>query len=175
MQTGLIHIYTGEGKGKTTSAVGLSVRALSHGLRVCYSCFNKKPTKYGNTEVESLEKLGAEIIVFTGGHPSFNKTITKEEYKVQTQKGIETLDKLVHQEHFDMLIMDEILISVIDGFLEEYRLIEFVKNKPESLELVMTGRGATGQLIELADYVSEIKKIKHPMDKGITSREGIEF
>ena len=175
METGLIHIYTGEGKGKTTSAVGLGVRALSHGFKVCYSWFNKKPAKYGNTEVESLEKLGAKIIGTTNEHPSFNKMLTKEEYKIQTNNSFNALDKLIRNEHFDMLIMDEILISVRDGFLEESKLVDFIKNKPGSLELVMTGRGATDQLIELADYVSYIKKIKHPIDKGITSREGVEF
>ncbi|MFC2097245.1 cob(I)yrinic acid a,c-diamide adenosyltransferase [Bacteroidota bacterium] len=175
MKTGLVHIYTGNGKGKTTSSVGLAVRALSHGLNVCYSYFNKNPEKYGNTEIESLKKLGAKVIACTNGHPSFDKSITKEDHKIQTQKGIETLDKLIHTEQFDLLIMDEILISVRDGFITENCLIEFVKNKPNSLELVLTGRGATNKLIELADYVSEIKEIKHPMNKGVTSRKGIEF
>ncbi|MCK5135210.1 MAG: cob(I)yrinic acid a,c-diamide adenosyltransferase [Bacteroidales bacterium] len=175
MRTGLIHIYTGEGKGKTTSAVGLGVRALSHGLRVCYSYFNKKPAEYGDTEIGSLEKLGAKIIEATNEHPSSNKMVTKEEHKIQTQNSFNALDRLIHNEHFDMLIMDEILISVRDGFLEENKLVEFIKNKPISLELIMTGRGATDQIIELADYVSYIENVKHPFDKGITSREGIEF
>ncbi len=74
-----------------------------------------------------------------------------------------------------MLIMDEILVSVRDEFLEEAVLIEFIKNKPENLELVMTGRGATNRLIEISDYVSNIEKIKHPMDNGVMGREGIEF
>lgn len=159
MQTGLVHIYTGEGKGKTTSAVGLGVRALSHGLSVCYSYYNKKPAQYGDTEIVSLEKLGA-IIIGTSN---------------DIQNSFIDTEELIHNEHFDMLIMDEILISVRDGFLEENRLVEFIKNKPMSLELIMTGRGATDQLIELADYVSNIENVKHPLDKGITSREGIEF
>jgi len=174
-ETGLIHIYTGSGKGKTTSAVGLALRALSHGYKVCFSIFNKHPEKYGVTEIKSLEKLGVKIIRLTSEHPFFNKSITKESHKAQSENGIAALETLVHTEHFDMLIMDEILITIRDGFLEEERLIEFVKNKPQSLELVMTGRGATNQLIALADYVSEIKSIKHPIDKGITSRKGIEY
>ena len=174
-RTGLVHIYTGSGKGKTTSAVGLALRTLSHGYKVCYSIFNKFPGKYGNTEIKSLEKLGVKIIRLTGEHPSFNKSITKESHQAQSENGIAVLETLVNAEHFDMLIMDEILITIRDGFLEEERLIEFIKNKPQSLELVMTGRGATNQLIALADYVSEIKSIKHPFDKGITSRKGIEY
>jgi cob(I)alamin adenosyltransferase len=175
MEKGLVHVYTGNGKGKTTSAVGLTVRALSHGKKACYSYFNKKPAKYGYTEIESLKKLGAEILGFTDGHPSFDKSITKEKHKIQTQKGIETLKELILNNNFDMLIMDEILISVRDGFLEEALLIEFIKNKPKSLELVMTGRGATNKIIEIADYVCNIEKIKHPMDNGVMGREGIEF
>ena len=175
MQTGLIHIYTGEGKGKTTSAVGLGVRALSHGLSVCYSYFNKIPAQYGDTEIVSLEKLGAKIIGTTNGHPSFNKMSIKEDYKMHIQNSFREMEKLIRNNHFDMLIMDEILISVRDGFLEENKLVEFIKNKPMSLELIMTGRGVTDQLIELADYVSHIENVKHPFDKGITSREGIEF
>lgn len=175
MENGLVHVYTGDGKGKTTSAVGLAVRALSHGKKVCYSYFNKKPAKYGYTEIESLKKLGAEILGLTDEHPFFNKLITKEEHKIQTQAGVETLKKLILSNNFDMLIMDEILISVRDEFLEEELLIEFIKNKPKNLELVMTGRGATNKIIEIADYVSNIEKIKHPMDNGVMSREGIEF
>lgn len=175
MENGLIHIYTGNGKGKTTSAVGLAVRALGHGKKVCYSYFNKKPAKYGYTEIESLKKLGAKILGLSDEHPFFNKLITKEEHKIQTQKGVETLKELIMSNSFDMLIMDEILISIRDEFLDEEQLIEFIKNKPKNLELVMTGRGATNKIIEIADYVSNIEKIKHPMDNGVMSREGIEF
>ena len=175
MKTGLIHIYTGDGKGKTTCSVGLGVRALSHNLKVCYSYFNKNPEKYGYTEIDSLEKLGARVISCTKGHPSFDKSLTIDDHKIQTQKSIEALDKIIHSEQFDLLIMDEIIISIRDGFIDESVIIEFIKNKPRSLELIMTGRGASKKLIELADYVSELKEVKHPMNQGIFSRKGIEF
>jgi len=175
MKTGLIHIYTGEGKGKTTSAVGLGIRALSHGLKVCYSYYNKQPELYGDTELVSLEKLGARIIRTTTGHPSFEKMGILEVYKLQTQSCFGNMKRLIFKEHFDLLILDEILISVRDGFLEESKLLEFIKNKPATLELVMTGRGASEQLIELADYVSYIESVKHPFEQGISSREGIEY
>ncbi len=175
MQKGLVHIYTGTGKGKTTSSVGLAVRAISHNKNVCYSFFNKNPSKYGYTEVNTLEKLGAKIVGITKGHPSFNKKIIIEEHKQETIKGFDELVKLVTSEHIDLLIMDEINISVRDGYLPEEHLISFMKNKPEHLELVLTGRGATQNLIEHADYVSVIEAVKHPMNNGIPSREGIEF
>jgi len=172
---GLVHVYTGNGKGKTTTAVGLAVRALGFGLKVCYASFHKNPDKYGYHEIAVLDKLGAKVLVFAKGHPHLDKTLDEKEIISDVEKGISTLRNLIKNEHFDMLIMDEILISVRDGYLEEAKLIEFIDNKPENLELVLTGRGATCAVIEKADYVSEICKIAHPFDKGITSRGGIEF
>ena len=172
---GLIHIYTGNGKGKTTTAVGLAVRAIGYGLMVCYTSFHKNPDKYGYHEIAVLEKLGAKVLVFAKGHPHLDKTLDENEIRTDVAKGIETLSELIKTEKFDLLIMDEILISVRDGYLEEAKLLEFIDNKPENLELVLTGRGATCAVIEKADYVSEICKIAHPFDKGITSRGGIEF
>ena len=99
----------------------------------------------------------------------------KEEYKEHTRNSFSDMKKLIQNEHFDMLIMDEILISTRDGFLEENKLIEFIKSKPQTLELVMTGRGASEELIELADYVSYIENVKHPFAQGIASRKGIEY
>ena len=175
MKTGFTHIYTGEGKGKTTSSVGLAVRALAHGLKVCYSYFNKKPSKYGVTEVDFLEKLGAVVFWADAQHPSFNKLVTKESHSELTNKNFENLNKFIVENNFDLLIMDEILISVRDDFMKEKSLIDFIKNKPKKLELVLTGRGATESIIDLADYVSDIQMVKHPYQKGIKSRKGIEF
>lgn len=174
-KTGLIHIYTGDGKGKTTASVGLAVRALGRDFKVCYSYFHKRPEKYGYTEIKQLEKLGAKIYGFTKGHPFFEKEVTTEMLKEQCLEALDVLKENVFNSEYDMLIMDEIMISVRDGFLEEKKLIDFIKNKPETLELVLTGRGATENIINLADYVSNVTKVKHPIDKNITSRKGIEF
>ena len=172
---GLIHIYTGDGKGKTTSAVGLGIRALGHDMKVCYSYFHKQPEKYGYTEINQLEKLGAQIYGFAKGHPFCNKELKAETLEKECLEGIEILKKEVFEGDFNLLIMDEILISVRDGYLPEEKLIDFIKSKPENLELVMTGRGATPKTIELADYVSNVTKVKHPYDNKITSRKGIEY
>ncbi len=172
---GLIHIYTGNGKGKTTSAVGLATRALGHGLKVCYSSFHKRPELYGYNEIQSLRKLNAKVLNFAKGHPHLDKSLDTNVIKKEAHEAIDTLSDLLKKEYFDLLIMDEILISVRDGYLAEEALIEFVKNKPENLELILTGRGATKNLIDLADYVSEINDIKHPYNNGIQSRKGIEF
>ncbi len=175
METGLIHIYTGEGKGKTTAAVGLAVRALSHGLKVCYVNFNKGGGEYVNTEVDTLEKLGAKVIVATDQHPAFNADISVEANSKQSLNALSYINELVHSNNFDMLILDEILISVRDCFIEEEVLTSFMEQKPKGLELVLTGRDATDNVIMLSDYVSEIVKNKHPYDSGVFSREGIEY
>ncbi len=191
MGTGYIHIYTGTGKGKTTAAVGLAVRALGHGLKVTYVHFMKQPDVYGYTEIDGLKKLG-----FTDGHPFCNKSLTTELLREQMHEAMiafcnkslttELLREQMHEAMIalkdylqasppDLLILDEILITVRDGFLEEEALLRLIGQKPNDTELVMTGRGATEKLIACADYVSEIQKIKHPFDRGITSREGIEY
>ena len=151
------------------------MRAIGFGLKVCYSSFHKNPDKYGYHEIAVLDKLGAKVLVFAKGHPHLDKTLDENKIRADVAEGIETLTELLKAEKFDMLIMDEILISVRDGYLEEAKLLEFIDSKPENLELILTGRGATCAVIEKADYVSEICKIAHPYDKGITSRGGIEF
>ena len=173
--SGLIHIYTGEGKGKTTASVGLAVRALSHGMNVCYVHFNKQPELYGYNEIQSLQKLGVKVLGFTNGHWSFNSSVTKQSSRNDVLSGLAALEKYIQTENPDLLILDEILISVRDGVIEESELIEFISGKPAHLELVMTGRNASDGLIEIADYVSYIQKVKHPFDRKIYSREGIEY
>lgn len=175
MNTGLVHIYTGEGKGKTTAAVGLAVRVLGHGMTVCYAHFNKRPELYGYHEIQSLQKLGATILGFTEGHWSFNPKVTRESSREDVKNGLIQLRGFIQGKTPDLLILDEILISVRDGVLAEDELLEFIAQKPAKLELVLTGRGATDGLIKVADYVSYIQKVKHPFDRKIYSREGIEF
>lgn len=172
---GLIHIYTGDGKGKTTAAVGLATRALGGGLRVCYCSFHKCPEKYGYTEIDSLRKLGAIVENFAKGHPHLDKSIDEEEIKREVPQAITKLKDMLEREHYDLLIMDEILISVRDNYLEETVLLDFIDNKPISTELVLTGRGATEAVMQRADYITFCKKIKHPYDQGVRSRKGIEF
>lgn len=173
--TGLVHIYTGDGKGKTTAAIGLATRALGGGLQVCYVSFHKRPQLYGYTEMDSLRTLGATVINLAQGHPHLDRSIDATVIAQEAAQGLKQISELIAEKHFDLLIMDEIIISVRDEYIEEDILVDFVTNKPAHLELVITGRSATPRLIELADYVSFVQKIKHPYDKGIASRKGIEF
>lgn len=171
----MTHIYTGTGKGKTTAAVGLAVRALGHGTKVLYVYFHKNPDKYGYTEIASLAKLGAVVKGFAGSHPGCDKALDEETIKHQCRQGLEYIQSVFRQNTFEMVILDEILISVRDNFIDESELLDIIKEKPACVELVMTGRGVTEGLIEIADYMSNIEKVKHPFDMGITSRKGVEF
>lgn len=174
MQPGLIHIYCGDGKGKTTAAMGLAIRAAGHGKTVLILQFLKgRPTG----ELTSLGKIpGIQVLRGKEGM-AFSFQMTPEE-RIQT--------KALHEEHLrlamgraqtgecQVLILDEVMSAVSTGLLEENMVTEFLKAKPEHLEVVLTGRNPPPQWIELADYVTEMKMIKHPYERGIAARDGIE-
>jgi cob(I)alamin adenosyltransferase len=172
---GLIHIYTGDGKGKTTAAVGLAVRARGHNLRVGYIYFHKEPEKWEYTEHRILTELGVDTFGFAKRHPHFFKDVTSDEIRQECLEGLGFIKKIYQENKYDLLILDEINISMRDGFLKEDDIVEILEAKPEGLELVLTGRGAPQGIIDRADLVSEIKAIKHPYDIGIQRRKGIEY
>ncbi|MCM8787477.1 MAG: cob(I)yrinic acid a,c-diamide adenosyltransferase [Candidatus Omnitrophica bacterium] len=175
MKKGLIQIYTGDGKGKTTSAVGLAIRARGHNLKVCYVYFHKDPERFGYGEIKCLKKLGVDIFGFAKAHPHFcKKTKTSKIYN-ECHKGLKFIEKIFIEKKYDIFIIDEIFISLRDGFISEEELIQLLKKKPKNLELILTGRGATQKIIDKADLVSEIRKIKHPYDVGVANRKGIDF
>lgn len=173
---GLIHIYTGDGKGKTTAAVGLGVRACGQGMKVLMVQFLKgMPTG----EMYSLKKLEPGFMLHRGtGTSKFIWQMTEEE-KAQTAKEqraiFEYAVKAAESGECDMLIMDEVLGALSTGMIDNDSLLKFISGKPEKLELVLTGRNASPELIGAADYVSEIMEVKHPAQKGINARKGIEF
>ena len=177
-ETGFIHIYTGTGKGKTTAAVGLAARALGSGLSVCYCSFHKCPEKYGYSEMESLKKLGARVINFAEYHPHMDENVTDAtitEIKNEVAQAIDSITTLLSNEKYDLLILDEIFISVRDNYLTEERLIDFIQNKPAKTELVLTGRGATNKILSMAHYITNMECVKHPYYNDVSSRKGIEY
>lgn len=174
MQKGFIHIYYGDGKGKTTTSMGLAVRAAGYGMKVIVYQFMKN----NKTSERNILNTIANITIINGlDEEKFSFQMTDEEKKEHKQfymsKFKEVTNKAV-KEKYDMLVMDEIIYTLRAGLLEERIVLEFLNSKPESLEVVLTGNGPSEKLIEAADYVSEIKKIKHPFDQGITARFGIE-
>jgi len=173
---GLVHIYTGNGKGKTTAAVGLGVRACGSGLNVLMVQFLKS-TPSG--EITSIKKLEPGFRVYRGTESrKFIWQMNDEEKakaRAEQQEIFEFAVSEARKGKVDLLILDESLGAISTGFLSMDRVVDFIKNRPEHLEVVLTGRGAPEELIGLADYVSEIRDIKHPAEKGIKARKGIEF
>jgi len=172
---GLIQIYTGDGKGKTTAAAGLAVRAAGQGLKACFIYFFKDPKKWGCGEFKILKKIGVTVKCVAGKHPYFCKNISKDILRTQCLNALDFIRKKIFPKKYDVIILDEILIAVRGNFLTEAELLSLLRGKPVKTELVLTGRGATKALIKYANLVSEIKKIKHPYDSGIRARRGIEF
>ncbi len=173
-EKGLIQVYTGDGKGKTTASIGQAIRAKGHKFKVCFVYFFKNPKDFPYGEVELLKGLGIEVVSFVPHHPHFYKNITAEQIREECLKAIESI-KEIFQKGYDMLILDEILITIRDGFLKEEEILDLLEKKPESLEIILTGRGATKKVIERADLVTEMKKIKHPFNRGVKGRKGIEY
>ncbi len=166
----MIQIYTGEGKGKTTAAVGLTIRAVGHGKRVYFAQFMKA---WPTGELEILQQLDGVII-----DRSWDGHFVKDEptplqirlVKAQYQRILAAFFK-----PFDLIVCDEIIVTHLFGLLEEGEILELMEALPKDKELVLTGRGATVAMIQKADLVSHIQKIKHYFDKGVRAREGIEF
>ncbi len=171
---GLIHIYCGDGKGKTTASLGLAVRCAGHGNRVLLVQFLKSRQ---TGELNSLALL-PNIEVMRGKETRKFTFQMNDEEKAQVKKEHLALFDRVKQkcqdERIDLLIMDEVIGACNTGVFDLDALVDFLKCKPAELEVVLTGRNPAPQLVELADYVSEICKRKHPYEKGIPARTGIE-
>lgn len=171
---GLIHIYTGDGKGKTTACIGLAVRCAGHDNRVLLVQFLKgRPTG----ELKSLALI-PNIEIWRGKETKkFTFQMTAEE-KAQVLVDHMALFEKVKAKCFagevELLILDEVIGSINAGVFDKDVLIDFLKNKPASLEVVMSGRNPAPELVDLADYVSEICMRKHPYTRGIPARTGIE-
>lgn len=174
MKKGLIHIYCGDGKGKTTSAMGLAVRAAGYGMKVLIYQFMKDNT---TSERNVLEVIPNITIIDGLQKEKFSFQMAekeKQERKEFYTKRFEEITKKAGEEGYDLLLMDEIIYTIRAGLLDEEIVLTYLKNKPESLEVVLTGNAPSTDLLAVADYVSEIKKIKHPYDQGLPARYGIE-
>ncbi len=171
---GLIHIYCGDGKGKTTAAVGLAVRCAGRGNKVLLVQFLKSRD---SGELYSLAKL-PDIEVMRGKESKkFTFQMNEEEKHallIEHNKMFEQVLGKIKNGGYSLLILDEVIGALNAKVFEMPKLIEFLRHKPENLEVVLTGRNPAPELVEIADYVSEMRKVKHPMDKGIMAREGIE-
>lgn len=175
---GYIQVYTGDGKGKTTASLGLAMRALGRCWKVLIIMFMKGGNDYG--ELNSFRNLSPEIsnnltiiqagldrIVYQNNITDADTTAIKE--------GWELAKKAIKNDEYNLIILDEANIALDMGFIDLNEMIDVLKNKPEEMEIVLTGRNAKQEIIDIAHLVSEIKPIKHYWDTGITARKGIEY
>lgn len=174
METGLIHIYYGSGKGKTTTGMGLITRAAGYGYRVLLYQFMKNNKTSERKVLERVEQitiidgLDQEKFSFqmTDGEKAEHKRFYEERFRMVTEKAVE--------EQYDVLFLDEAIYTISAGLLDEGLVLDFLKGKPRHLEVILTGNTPSEAMIAQADYVSEIRKVKHPFDEGQGARLGIE-
>ncbi len=174
---GLVHIYTGDGKGKTCCALGLVLRAVGWGWKVLFVQFFKResdPSGEKNTIRTYLKDV--ELIRGDQKHPVFQKGRADERAVRECVNALFTEAKRrLKQKEFHMVVLDEVMSAINGGYLGLEDVIEFVEKRPPSLEVILTGRDAPPELVKRADYVTEMLKIKHPFDEGIKARKGVEF
>lgn len=170
---GYTQVYTGNGKGKTTAALGLAFRAAGRGLKVCFFQFIKGGGPYG--EHLSCEKLAPLLTMIQTGRPGWvNKDDITEDRRVVQEAFVQARQILVSGE-YDLVVLDEINGAVSFGLLDETQVLELISLKPLQVELVLTGRNATERVIEAADLVTEMRDIKHYYKAGVPARTGIEM
>lgn len=175
MQKGLLHIYCGDGKGKTTAATGLAVRAAGCGMRVLFVRFLKNEN---SGELAILDEIRQIEVVHLSKSFGFFKMLKPEEQEEAKKLYSDLWDEAIQRVktgEYDMLVMDEFAAAYQYDMIAHDKAVKFLKERPQGLEVVLTGRNPASEILEMADYISEIKKIKHPYEQGITARRGIEY
>ena len=171
---GLVHVYTGCGKGKTTCSLGLALRALGWGKRVCMVQFIKGWQKTG--EMQFARGCEGFDLIQTNLCDTLN--ITKsfaEAAGPACREALERAGEIIRSGKYDLVILDEVNGAADMGFVSPEEIVALIKGKPDALELVLTGRNAKAEVMEAADYVTEMTPIKHPYDRGIKARKGVDF
>ena len=171
----MIHIYYGDGKGKTTAAIGLAVRAAGSRMKVLFVQFLK--TEFSG-EGHTLSHTENITLTFAPVELKFTYDMDeaeKQKASAMFRKIFDDAVTTVLTQKYDMIVLDEIFSAVEAGMINEHSVYEFVSNAPKNLEVVMTGHNPPERILELADYITEMKKIKHPYDRGVQARFGIEF
>lgn len=170
---GLVIVYTGHGKGKTTASLGLAMRAIGQGLKVIMLQFIKGTWKYG--ELETAKRLAPELEILPMGRGFTWEDKPAGEDQKAAQEALARARELALSGRHQMVILDEINNAVDLGLITLDQVMELIKEKPPELHLVLTGRNASPEVIELADLVTEMREIKHPFQKGILAVRGIDF
>jgi cob(I)alamin adenosyltransferase len=173
LEKGLTQVYTGDGKGKTSAAFGLALRAIGRGLRVYVIQFIKGGFDYG--ELHIMNKLpNFELKAFGRGR-FITETPPKDVDVKLAREAFELARNVVGSDEYDVVILDEINVALNLRLVDVDEVVDLVRKKPERVELVLTGRNAPPEVVEVADLVTEMKEIKHPYTKGVPPRKGIEY
>jgi cob(I)alamin adenosyltransferase len=176
---GITQVYTGDGKGKTTASLGIALRATGHGLKVCMVQFLKRNSKCGEhlftekTKVFEIHQFGAPKLPEGKIYVPIKRK--SEEAKEAARSAFSFTKGIIEKGEYDLIILDEINLALDYGFIEIDEVIDLIKDKPENLELILTGRRAPKEIIEAADLVTEMVEIKHPYKDGLGARRGIEY
>ncbi|HVP92810.1 MAG TPA: cob(I)yrinic acid a,c-diamide adenosyltransferase [Acidobacteriota bacterium] len=173
LDRGLVQVYTGNGKGKTSAAFGLALRAIGRGLKVYIIQFIKGGFDYG--ELYIVDKLpNLELKAFGRGKFITKKPVGKEDIAL-AEEALALAEKIVKSGEYDIVILDEINVVLSLRLISLEKVLELIRNKPKQVELVLTGRNAPSEIVEVADLVTEMKEIKHPFNEGYQARKGIEY
>lgn len=176
LEQGLVQVYTGEGKGKTTAAIGQGIRAYGNGLKVYMIQF----LKGGKTgELTTIDELGENFKIFRFEKPKdFTWNLSKEELedlKLEINDGYNFILDVINEEKCDLLIIDEIMAVLSNKFLTVEEVVYILDNKPKNMEIILTGRNVPEEIIQKSNLVTEMKCIKHYFEEGVPAREGIEY
>ena len=173
LERGLTQVYTGDGKGKTSAALGLALRAVGRGLKVYVIQFIKGGFDYG--ELHIVGDLPRIELVAYGTGKFIDKGSPDDEDIVQARKALEHAREILYGGEHDVVILDEVNVAITFGLVQAEDVLTLIKEKPGNVELVLTGRGAPDKIIEAADLVTEMREIKHPFNAGVKARKGIEY
>ena len=175
-EKGLVIVYTGNGKGKTTAALGMALRAIGYDHKVCMLQFIKGSWHYG--EMDSSKKLepNFELIAVGKGFVGIlDDNSPREEHEKYAAEAVRICREKIFSEKYDVIILDEVNYAINLGLIDVQEIIKIIKEKPSELDLVLTGRDVKEEIVELADLVTEMKEIKHPFKSGIKAKKGIDF
>ena len=174
MKKGLIQVYTGNGKGKTTAALGLAFRAVGHGMKVLMVQFMKGNVQRG--ELESAKKLSPNLTFKQVGRETFISKPNPDPKDLQlAQEGFSIAKRAIQDKEYDIVILDEINLAIDYGLIPLNDLLQIIDSKPDTVELILTGRNVKREILERADLVTEMVDRKHYYDRGVPAREGIEI
>ena len=170
---GLVQVFTGDGKGKTSAAIGAVIRALGHGLRVYIVFFMKGDYPYGERNI--LSQLPNVTMESFGSREFIDPANIKPEDREQAKRALAAAREAMLSGGFDLVVLDEVNVAAAFNLVELDEVLRLIDDKPQAVELILTGRRADSKLVKSADLVTEMLNIKHPYDEGVVAREGIEY